>query len=239
MPLLSIVLMLMIGFTGCSNSAPSKDKKEVAKKVTKQTAQPVKSTQTEKQSTTAETKDKKTEQNSSSSFQPFTVYVDKGARENHYIPSGFMPNGKCISFDDAWGENCHSGKTCIHVKYDVVCSRADQKWAGVYWLNPANNWGQKKGGFNLTGAQKLVFWAKGEKGGEQIQEITVGGITGDYPDTDTAVIGPIILTNQWQEYTIDLRGKDLSNISGGFSWTSSEEVNQDECNFYLDDIRYE
>ncbi len=242
MPLLSIVLMLMIAITGCSNSASTKEKKEVAKKVTaakSQTAQSAKSASSEKQPTTAETKDKAKVESTGSSFQPLTVYVDKGARENHYVPSGFMPNGKCITFDDAWGENCHSGKTCIRIKYDVTCSRADQKWAGVYWLNPANNWGQKKGGFNLTGAQKLVFWAKGEKGGEQIQEITVGGITGDYPDTDTAVIGPIILTNQWQEYTVDLRGKDLSYISGGFSWTSSEEVNQDECNFYLDDIRYE
>jgi hypothetical protein len=172
-------------------------------------------------------------------FQPFYVFLSKGANQNHYIPSGFMPNGNCISFTDTWQEKCQTGKTCVKIIYDIECSRADQKWAGVYWLNPANNWGTRKGGYNLTGAKKVTFWARGEKGGEQIQEITVGGVSGDYPDSDTAVIGPIILGTQWREYTIDLRGKDLSYISGGFSWTTSEEVNPEDCTFYLDNIRFE
>lgn len=173
-------------------------------------------------------------------FQPFYIFSDKGSRDNHYIPSGFMPNGRCIDFDDTWRENCHSGSTCIRVSYDVHCSRDDEKWAGIYWLNPANNWGQRKGGFNLTGAQTLTFWAKGEEGGEQIQEFTIGGITGNYPDSDIAVIGPVILTPQWRQYSVDLRGKDLSYISGGFAWSTSEEVNpSDRCTFYLDDMRFE
>lgn len=226
---LSMMLILSVLLMGCQGS--SKDKKETVlnkKKESKQ-ALPV-ANKTTSSSSTAEP---------SAGFESFAVYLDKGSRENHYIPSGFMPDGNCISFDDAWGQNCQSGKTCIRIKYDVACSRDDQKWGGIYWLNPANNWGTKKGGFNLTGAQKLIFWARGEKGGEQIQEFTIGGITGDYPDTDTAVIGPVILTNEWQEYTVDLRGKDLAYISGGFSWTTNEEVNQEDCVFYLDNIRFE
>ena len=172
-------------------------------------------------------------------FHPFYIFEDKGSHQNHYIPSGFMPDGKCISFNDAWKENCHSGDTCIKIDYDTECSQNNQKWAGIYWLNPANNWGKRKGGFNLTGADKLIFWAKGEKGGEQIQEFTVGGISGDYPDSDTTVIGPVILTPEWKEYTVDLRGKDLSYISGGFAWTTNVEVNPSSCVFYLDDIRFE
>ena len=175
----------------------------------------------------------------SNSFKPFYIYSDKGSPENHYVPSGFMPNGKCLALDEAWIENCHSGKSCIRVEYDVMCSRKDQKWAGIYWLNPANNWGQRKGGFNLTGAQQLTFWAKGDKGAEQIQEFTVGGIMGNYPDTDIAVIGPVILSNEWRRYTIDLRGKDLSYISGGIAWSTSEDVNLETCTFYLDEIRFE
>ncbi len=172
-------------------------------------------------------------------FPPFYIYSEKGSRQNHYTPSGFMPDGKCLSFQDTWTENCHEGRSCIKVTYDVECSRDGRKWAGVYWLNPPNNWGQRKGGFNLTGAQKLTFWARGEKGGEQIQEFTSGGISGNYPDSDTAVIGPVILSSEWRKYTIDLRGKDLSYISGGFAWTTSEDVNQVECTFYLDDMRFE
>ncbi len=172
-------------------------------------------------------------------FNPFYIFSEKGSRQNHYVPSGFMPDGECLSLDDAWGQNCHFGKTCIKVDYNVACSRESQKWAGIYWLNPANNWGRRKGGFNLTGAQKLTFWAKGEKGGEQIQEFTVGGISGNYPDSDMAVLGPVILSNEWREYVVDLRGKDLSYISGGFAWSTSEEVNAESCVFYLDEIRFE
>ncbi len=172
-------------------------------------------------------------------FKPFVVYKDKGTRANHFVPSGFMPNGKCLSLDDMWREGCQEGTTCMKIIYDVACSREDQKWGGIYWLNPANNWGQRKGGFNLEGAKKLIFWAKGDVGGERIEEFTLGGITGDYPDTDSAFIGPVILTDEWREYTMDLRGKDLSYISGGFAWTTNVEVNRDTCTFYLDNIRYE
>src|SRR3989338_992919 len=61
-------------------------------------------------------------------FKPFFVYGDKSLRENHFIPSGFMPNGKCIIFADDWKENCHNGSTCVKVVYDVECSRNDEKW---------------------------------------------------------------------------------------------------------------
>ncbi len=172
-------------------------------------------------------------------YKPFYVYADKGSRDNHYVPSGFMPNGECVTFTDTWLEGCHLGSTCMKIEYDVECSRLNQKWAGIYWLNPPNNWGSKKGGFDLTGATKLTFWAKGKEGGEQIQEVTMGGITGNYPDSDTALIGPIILSDQWKKYTIDLRGKDLSYISGGFAWTTSEDVNEENCTFYIDEVRYE
>lgn len=174
-----------------------------------------------------------------SQFQPFDIYTDKGSRNNHFIPSGFMPNGKCLSLEDAWTEGCRSGKTCIKVVYDVECSRQDQKWAGIYWLNPPNNWGNRKGGFDLTGAKKLTFWAKGQKGGEHIEEFKMGGILGSYPDSDMAIIGPVILTDNWRQYTIDLRGKDLSYISGGFSWSTNIDFNLEECTFYLDDLQYE
>ena len=180
-----------------------------------------------------------TEQKSKSDFKPFIVYQDKGSRENHFVPSGFMPNGKCVTLDDKWTKDCHDGKTCMRVVYDIECSQADQNWAGIYWLNPANNWGDRKGGYNLQGAKELTFWAKGEEGGERIEEFVIGGLKGDYPDSDTAIIGPVILNNQWRKYSIDLRGKDLSYISGGFAWTTNTNVNPDKCIFYLDDIQYE
>ncbi len=172
-------------------------------------------------------------------FQPFFVYKDKGAGGNHFLPSGFMPNGKCLKVDDSWQESCYEGASCIRSVYDIACSKNDQRWSGIYWLNPANNWGKQKGGFNLQGAKKLTFWAKGDKGGERIEEFKIGGISGDFPDSDSATIGPVILTNEWRQYTIDLRGKDLSYISGGFTWSTSVDANPESCLFYLDYIQYQ
>lgn len=172
-------------------------------------------------------------------FAPFPIYTNIGSRDNHYVPSGFMPDGQCLTLSDRWQENCHAGSTCLKVAYDVACSREGARWAGMYWQHPAHNWGNRKGGYNLTGATKLTFWARGEKGGERIEEFKMGGISGDYADTDSAFIGPVILTPEWRQYVIDLRGKDLSSISGGFCWTTNVDVNPEGCTFFLDDIRYE
>ena len=224
-PLLGAVCVFMI--VGCTQSKDAQSSTETAKEAEVRGAQspadPAGSSQTAPEN----------------DFKPFSLYDDKGSRGNHFVPSGFMPNGKCVSFNDAWQEGCYDGETCVKIVYDVECSRADQKWAGVYWLNPPNNWGSRDGGFDLTGATKLTFWAKGEQGGEQIEEFKVGGIGGDYPDSDTAVIGPVILSSEWRKYSIDLRGKDLSYISGGFSWATNVDVNPRSCTFYLDRIRFE
>src|SRR3989338_5397143 len=131
----------------------------------------------------------------------FVVYTDKNARNNHYIPSGWMGDYGDIKLNDQSMDNPHSGTTCIQFVYFAKKSQG-QGWAGVYWQNPANNWGSKKGGFDLTGMTKLSFWARGQKGGEIIQKVKVGGIKGVYPDTAEIESGPIELTDSWQEYTI-------------------------------------
>lgn len=179
------------------------------------------------------------QQSQSAEFQSFAVYRDKG-HSNRFAPSGYMPNGECLYVNDAWTEKCAQGKSCIKVIYDIDCSKKGRNWAGIYWLNPADNWGDRKGGYNLIGAKRLSFFARGEKGGERIEEFKIGGVGRgmEYPDSDTAFIGPVILTKEWKEYTIDLRGKDLSYITGGFAWVSNTEVNPTACVFYLDDIQY-
>lgn len=171
-------------------------------------------------------------------FEPFNVYSDKGARDNHYAPSGWMGDFRDLVFNDAFTENSHSGTTCIKIVYKPDVSQG-ARWAGIYWQNPPNNWGNKKGGYDLTGASKLTFWAKGAVGGERIEEIKIGGLTGSYPDSDQASTGPIIFTKEWEKFEIDLKGKDLTYISGGFCWSTNIDVNPDGCTFYLDDIRYE
>lgn len=170
-------------------------------------------------------------------FKGFDVYTDKWAKGNHYIPSGWMGDYSDVKFTDGCTDNPHSPKTCIKIAYSATGSQG-AGWGGMYWQNPANNWGEKQGGFDLTGAKRLVFWARGEKGGE-VCEFKMGGITGTYSDSDAASTEPITLTKEWKEYSIDLSGLDLSYINGGFCWVANKENNPNGLVIYIDDIKYE
>ncbi len=169
----------------------------------------------------------------------FYVYQDFASRENHYIPSGWMGDYGDMKIVQNCTISPQSGKFCIEIKYDTKKRSQGAGWAGIFWQNPANNWGDMKGGYNLTGAKRLTFWARGEKGGEILNEVKIGGIRGVYSDSDSTAIGPITLTKEWKKYTIDLTGLDLSYISGGFCWATSADMNPGGMTFYFDEIRYE
>jgi hypothetical protein len=168
----------------------------------------------------------------------FMVYADKNARDNHYIPSGWMGDYGDIKLNDQCMDNPQSGTTSLQFNYSGKKSQ-NQGWAGVYWQNPANNWGSKKGGFDLTGMTKLTFWARGAKGGEVLQKFVVGGIKGTYPDSASIEMGPVELTDTWKEYSINLVGKDLSYINGGFGWVTTADLNPEGAVFYLDNIKFQ
>ena len=89
-------------------------------------------------------------------FKKFVVYNGKDSADNHFVASGYMPDGRCIAIDTGWADNCKESKSCVQVKYNRDCTATGAGWAGAYWLDPANNWGDVKGGFDLTGAKKLV-----------------------------------------------------------------------------------
>jgi len=168
----------------------------------------------------------------------FVVYADKKSPGNHFIPSGWMGDSGDVKMNDQSMTNPHTGTTSIEFGYSGKKSQG-QGWAGVYWQNPANNWGSKKGGYDLTGMTKLTFWARGAKGGEVIQKFVVGGVKGSYPDSATVEMGPVELTDTWKQYSINLAGKDLTYISGGFGWVTTADLNPNGATFFIDDIKYE
>lgn len=184
-------------------------------------------------------REKKSGKKSDSKF-PFYVYEDQTSRNNHFIPSGWMGDWGDMKIDTGYKDNPKSGKTCVRITYNAKRSQ-EAGWAGIYWQHPANNWGGKKGGFDITGAKKLSFWARGENGGEKIAEFKVGGITSEIEDgdSDSVSIGPIELNTEWQKYVIDLEGLDLSHIIGGFCWAASGDENPEGFTLYLDEIKYE
>lgn len=168
----------------------------------------------------------------------FHIYVDKGARDNHYAPSGWMGDYGDLRVDDASKDKPHAGTTAIKITYSGKAAQG-ANWAGVFWQHPPNNWGNKPGGFDLSKYKKLTFWARGTTGSEKVAEFKVGGITGENPDSDSASIGPVALTKEWTKYTIDLSGKDLTHIVGGFAWAANRDDNPQGFTIYLDDVRFE
>ena len=166
-------------------------------------------------------------------IQKVAVYVEgKGT----FAPSGWMGDTSAISVDAQCPTKPKTGKYCMRWTYDIS-KDAKNGWAGVYWQYPANNWGAKKG-LDLTGHKKLSFWVRGETGNEVIN-ITAGGLKGASPDTFIKELKGIKLSTEWKQYVIDLSGKDLSNVSGAFSWTADNKENTGNVVFYFADIVYE
>ncbi|MCP4407895.1 MAG: hypothetical protein GY807_09070, partial [Gammaproteobacteria bacterium] len=104
----------------------------------------------------------------------FPVYTDAAAQSNHYAPSGWMGDAEHpdrVSLTECWGDNPYSGETSIKVAYIQKIAG----WAGIYWAHPANNWGERPGGYDLQGADRLTFWARSDTPGASVTFI-VGGI---------------------------------------------------------------
>jgi len=174
----------------------------------------------------------------SGEFKKFFVYADQGYFKNHYIPAGWMGDYGDVKYNDAYPDKPYSRKSSIKIVYTAQ-KKQGAGWSGIYWQDPANNWGNLKGGYDLTGAKKLTFWARGDKGGEVITEFKIGGINGEHSDSASASIGPIQLTPEWKQYTIDLKDEDLSLVIGGFAFVISSMENPNGATFYMDDIAYE
>ena len=168
---------------------------------------------------------------------PFYVYTDNNSKKNHFVPSGWMGDYGAVKINQACRNNPYAGDTCIEINYTGEPAQGSG-WVGVFWQNPENNWGSKDGGFNLSKAKKVSIMARGAKGGEML-EFKMGGITGKYPDSDTVGIGPLALTSEWKEYTIDLTDAELFYISGGLVFAASRMDNPDGFVVYIDEIKYE
>lgn len=188
---------------------------------------------------------------------PFYVYSDAESGENKFFPTGYMGDSSSFKFDPYCREAVYKGKSCIKVTYNLDPGQT-YGWVGLYWQYPPNNWANIPKAYDLSGARKLTFWARGQRGGEVISKFQVGGITGKYRDSGVASIGPVTLSKRWKKYTIGLKNMDnpiivsyedkqcwpfmhpLVRIIGGFCWATNLKVNDNEgIIFYLDEIKFE
>ncbi len=163
---------------------------------------------------------------------PVNIYTDA---HDKYLPTGFMGDVNTLTFTDTDTTNPQEGLKSIKIVYNTTFST--NNFAGVYWQNPADNWGTvSNGGLNLTGATKLRFFARGGAPGVKATFIS-GGIVGTYPDTYKSQTSLLTLTTAWQEYEIDLTGKDMTHALGGFAFTVTKADNPTGGTIYLDNIR--
>ena len=184
------------------------------------------------------------------------VYRDFGDTENHFTQKAKMSgtDGSLVmDMDEDWRNDPHSAPSCIRCQQIT----AGNDWGGWLFLNgvlnegetvPRLNDGSAEGqGMDLTGAESLTFWARGENGGETVEFFTCGfGYDGEsnlrtveYPDSATKhSLGWVTLEKEWKEYVIDLSGTDLSSIACGFGYVLSGRNGEGDNVFYLDDVRF-
>ena len=146
---------------------------------------------------------------------PMVLYDEAGRGRLPYAVSGWMGNTQGLKLVEDCPDRPHAGKTCLRLTYTP-----GNGWAGVAWQDPANDWGDAPGGYDLKGARRLTFWARGEKGGESVN-FGLGVIGPEKPFADSAkvTLDGIKLTRDWKRYTIDLGGVDLSRVKSGFVFT--------------------
>ncbi|MEO0477607.1 MAG: hypothetical protein AAF085_16810, partial [Planctomycetota bacterium] len=163
---------------------------------------------------------------------PAVVYAEGGDKVP-WIPAGFMGNTGAVKMDVGWVKQPKRGVSCIKVFY-----QAADEWAGVVWQDPINDWGDRAGGYDLTGATAIEFWARGENGGEVVSfGFGVLGSDKKFSDSGSAELKEAELTDEWRKYRVELGDDvDLRRIKTGFYWTLAGQGKP--VTFYLDDIRY-
>ncbi len=162
---------------------------------------------------------------------PLAVYADNAPQP--WFSSGWMGNTDKIKMDFESENNPKTGEHALEVTFSGF-----DGWAGVAWQHPLNDWGQQPGGFNLTGATKLTFWARGKKGNEKVT-FGIGILGDDVPFNDSVIkdMGEVKLSDKWNKYSIDLNGEDLSRVKTPFFWRLGSPGFP--VTFYLDDIKFE
>ncbi|MBU1078779.1 MAG: hypothetical protein KKH98_15890 [Spirochaetes bacterium] len=166
---------------------------------------------------------------------PFYIYSNK-LSISYFALSGYL--GDVVNIKILKVEDPYSFKKCMRIAYKPTFEDQNYGWAGIFWQWPPNNWGDNdRGGYDLSKARFLYFYARGSKGNELI-EFKIGGVKGPYGDSDEATSGIIALSKKWKLYKIDLRKKDLKNIIGGFAVLFQSHLNQDGATVYLNDVYY-
>ena len=168
------------------------------------------------------------------------VWAEQFNVTDQFVPSGWMGDGeygdKFLSLESASSEDNSKVPLALQMLYR---KGGPQKWAGIYWQNKANNWGDRPGD-DLSSFQCLSLRAKGKSGGEVV-EFKAGGIEAidrDFHDSFEVSTGRVRLLDEWQTFVVDVSNADLSSVIGGFAVILTVQSGFDEIGVVFDDVIY-
>ncbi|CAK0764567.1 exported hypothetical protein [Gammaproteobacteria bacterium] len=172
------------------------------------------------------------------------VYKDYNALENQGVWGSIMP-ARAAEISSALFKTFQTpgweGKgTAVQILFDLT---QPPNWAGIVVPVHENYWGEwRASALDLSKAKKLVFYARGEAGGEQIQ--VKAAIATDKPYGDSALI-PITsawlpLEKDWKRFEIPVDGSQLQRVITPFSIMANKAHNPPaRITLYVDEIYYE
>lgn len=161
-----------------------------------------------------------------------------------FVPSGWMGDVGALKVDIASKERPHSAPYCQKWSFSPKAGGAG--WAAVAWQYPENNWGSQSGkDFTGRGFREVSVWARGVKdqfGNFPKVQFKAGGATNPAEPKKASfeVTGDFVtLGEDWKHFTLDLRGRDLSQVIAAFVVVlRAQDVGPSGATFYLDDIEY-
>ena len=174
---------------------------------------------------------------------PLTEYLNEpGATlENHFAPSGWM--GGSFSVDPKCREvTPYSGRHCFKINWS-----GSGGWGGIMWLEPHNVWDYGAGhpthkGYDLRGSDYLSFWARTTAQNSGMKIKVYYGNTWDSCGQTSQLWRTPPLTPQWQQYTIPVLDRDMSNVTGGLAVVFDAANTPNHHNgavIYLDEIKFD
>ncbi|HET7345454.1 MAG TPA: hypothetical protein VFJ05_06255 [Nitrososphaeraceae archaeon] len=110
---------------------------------------------------------------------------------------------------------------CQFIVYKPITTTAPRKGPVIAYTSATP--------FDLSGAKRIVFFAKGELSGETVKVLAIGkpdNLVSTPPLTafKFAVVSPdIVLTNNWKRYELNVDGLDLKGITTPFGLVISNQ----------------
>jgi hypothetical protein len=166
--------------------------------------------------------------------EDFYVFKDYDSSLNHFLAIDKLGDHDSIYTREDLNNPSPAHGSSLEVVYDPRGYETHYASTISWIISDA----ETKQEYNLNGAKRLAFYARGKYGGEIVQ-FDIGNISVDSAARSAASSGPIVLDDIWREYSIDLENLNLSRAKLGFSVSLNRYDNPDGAVIYLDEVRYE